>query len=257
MNATRTKCGAQLRGWGQAVTTYMQEYDGWFGAKPAGGYCGSQWDQDPAAYGIGPPNPAQIFPSGTYTDPENPGANQAVGPGIYASQGNHMLSAKTRFCPADNGQIQGRSGVFYYGNRPLPSYRFAAYISPPGGPPRLTIVKVSRFTDLANRMMMCDAATANNYSDLVSCIRHDGNQSIFVSLQNSGAGVPSPRNFNGTGWDTQKELNDRHGGKGNVLFLDSHVDCVGWNDYVANIPAADNLPPNVDLEKKWTRVQEY
>jgi prepilin-type N-terminal cleavage/methylation domain-containing protein/prepilin-type processing-associated H-X9-DG protein len=251
-NAMRTKCGAQLRGWGQAVQTYTMEYDSWFGAKPGGGYYGGQWDQDPAAYGVGPPQPSQIYPKGAYIDPLNvaASANSAIGPSIYGQEMGHVAGSKLRFCPGDTQAPLGADGVFYYGNRPLPSYKFGAYL-PLNGTPRATVVKMSLFKDLANKLLMCDSNSQNNYGDLVSVIRHDGHQSIDVSLINAG-GETFPRNVGG--WNTQTELADRHQGKGNVLFMDFHVDCLPWSDFVRNIPAIETDP---DMSKKWTRMQEY
>jgi prepilin-type N-terminal cleavage/methylation domain-containing protein/prepilin-type processing-associated H-X9-DG protein len=250
-NALMTKCGAQLRGWGQAVQTYTMENDGWFGGKPNGGYMGSQWDQDPAAYGIGPPNPPGVITIAAGGDSLNPTLSGKIGPAVYGQQMGHSAGNKLRFCPADTQAPLGNSGIFYYANRPLPSYKFGAYLPPSGSAQssRYTVLKMSSFRDLSNKLLMCDSNSQNNYGDLVAVIRHDGHQSIDVQLVNGG-GESSPRNVNGGAWDTQAELKERHNGKGNVLFLDFHVDSESWKDYVNNIPAIESDP---DLSRKWTR----
>jgi prepilin-type processing-associated H-X9-DG protein len=250
--AKLTKCGANLKAWGEAVATYMAEYDGWFGGKPGGGYTGGQWDQDPAAFGIGPANPynIQTYPSGV--DPLNPGA-ETIGPSVYGSEAGHVLGAKARYCPADTPGNKGQPGVGYYGGRLLPGYKFGAYLPPPGSKQgsRYLVTNVKLFTDLADKLVMCDTDSANNYGDLAGVINHPGNQSIQIGINNTAA-AGGPRNYNGIGWNTQLALQNRHNGKGNILFLDFHVDTHVWNDYVLNIPSIET---DTDMSKNWTRFQ--
>ncbi len=101
---------------------------------------------------------------------------------------------------------------------------------------------------------MADGASANNYGDTFCLITNNqatagpGQGTFFTGLNNSTA-VTSPRNFNGTGWNTQQELQDRHKGYGGVLFLDGHGEIVPWSDYLKNIPADLN---DKDPTKTWT-----
>jgi prepilin-type processing-associated H-X9-DG protein len=54
-------------------------------------------------------------------------------------------------------------------------------------------------------------------------------------------------------------LKDRHGGNGQILFLDSHTESVPWTDWVANIPDqgwASGPPPTAELGKTWTVIND-
>jgi prepilin-type N-terminal cleavage/methylation domain-containing protein/prepilin-type processing-associated H-X9-DG protein len=48
--ARRTQCVAVIKAWGNAVYTYAQEFDNWFGPKIGGG-ANTQWNQNPGLYG--------------------------------------------------------------------------------------------------------------------------------------------------------------------------------------------------------------
>jgi prepilin-type N-terminal cleavage/methylation domain-containing protein/prepilin-type processing-associated H-X9-DG protein len=247
----RSRCAAQLKGWGTGIATYQAEWDGWFGAKLSGGSYGGQWDQDPKAYGIPEGN--------SVVDPLNAPASAKVVPSAYGNQMGNVAGSKARFCPADTPGNIGKPGQFYYGNRPLPGYRFVGYQRPPTGsaPPSgsvSAIQKISRFKALSDTLVMADGASANNYGDVFTFIQNNratagpNTGSFWTGLSNT-ASVATPRNYNGTGWDTVAELKARHGGYGGTLFLDGHADIVPFSTYQKNIPAD---PTDTDATKRWT-----
>jgi prepilin-type processing-associated H-X9-DG protein len=155
-----------------------------------------------------------------------------------------MLSQRLKYCPADTRlSITNPS----YGDRPLPSYKFVRYQPPQSN---VSYWRITQFKNLSEKLLMCDSNSENNFGDLVGIIRKDGPQSgLFDQLVNKGAPA-APRS---TGWDTEKELMDRHGGTGAVLFLDSHVGVHTWKEYVANIPSGTANDP-LDAGRKWTRL---
>jgi len=234
MVAKRTQCLATIRAWGQAVYTYAAENNTYFGAKrPAPGGpadLGTQWDQDPKAY-----------------DPNSPYD------GMYANQASHLLSLKTRFCPADMKANYGQPGVGYYQNTPLPSYKFASYMYPGDNPGPSTIQRMSIFRSLSSTMVMCDANSANNYGDCVAFITYNGGEGVYFSLNNNNPGGPRVYNvaYYGPGYNSQIEIQDRHGGKGSVLFLDGHADSVPWSEFVNNIPSGKD---DTNMSRAWTRM---
>jgi prepilin-type N-terminal cleavage/methylation domain-containing protein/prepilin-type processing-associated H-X9-DG protein len=248
--AMRSRCAATLKGWGMAVNTYQAENAGAWIAKLGGGNYGQQWDQDPKAYGI---------PEGVgVTDPVT-GKTANVVPSLYGNQTGNVTGSKTRFCPADTPGNMGNPGIFYYGNRQLPGYRFVVYWQQtgPGAGTVLSVYNINKFKRLSDVAVMADAASANNYGDTFCFVTNNrasagpGTGAFFTGLNNNAA-VASPRNFNGTGWNTQNELQERHKGFGGVLFLDGHADIVPWSEYEKNIPADPN---DVDRTKIWTRMQ--
>jgi prepilin-type processing-associated H-X9-DG protein len=233
--ASRTKCGAVLKGWGTAVATYQAENEGLFSAR-AGSGIGAQWDQDPKAVGL-------------------------TGNGLYSNQvTGGVLGQKMRFCPADSGGNRGNgAGGYYLTSMSLPSFRFAYYLSPSGGavnggtsPASAFSWKITRFKNLSEKLLMCDSNSLNNYG-------------YFVSYLDSAAGGDSgsgPKMLNGLApgspnptqkFSSKDEIQDRHRGMGNVLFLDGHVSNVPWTEFVQNLPADKN---DTDLSKNWTRLSE-
>jgi prepilin-type N-terminal cleavage/methylation domain-containing protein/prepilin-type processing-associated H-X9-DG protein len=245
--ATRTRCAATLKGWGTAVNVYQTENGGAWIAKLGGGNYGQQWDQDPKAYGI---------PEGVgVTDPVT-GKTATVVPSLYGNQTGNTVGSKTRFCPADVPGNQGSPSVFYYGNRRLPGYRFVVYWRQT--PAFVSSVQnINKFKRLGEVAVMADGASANNYGDTFCFVTNNrtnagpGTGAFFTGLNNNAA-VAAPRNFNGQGWDTKKELQERHKGYGGVLFLDGHADIVPYSEYEKNIPAD---PTDTDMSKMWTRLQ--
>lgn len=223
--AKRSQCLASIKAWGQAVYTYATEFDGWFGAKRPGGGLGSQWDQNPKAYDV-----------------------NATAVGIYSGQGGNSLATRLRFCPSADQQNTGEPSIPYYGNRVLPSYKFAVYMSDTGNT-GTTFQKIQQFKNTAGTLLMCDSNAANNYGDCVSVIRKNGNEGVYVSLINT-ATLPNPRSYNGPGYDSEKEVKERHQGKGSALFLDGHAESLPWIEFQRNIPAGTN---DTDLSKRWTR----
>ncbi len=230
MMARRTQCLATIRSWGQAVYTYAFENNNFFGSKRPPGGLGSQWDQDPKLY-----------------DP-----NSTID-GIYAGQSSHTLSGKTRFCPADPEIYKGQPGIGYYENRPLPSYKFASYMSPGNNPGPSTMQRMAIFKTPAMTLLMCDSNAANNYGDCVAFITKNGHEGVYFSLNNNDP--DAPRTYNvpsyGPGYNSQAEIKERHGGNGAALFLDGHAESVPWSEYVKNIP---NTPDDGDMSRRWTRM---
>ena len=231
MVAKRTQCLAVIRSWGQAVYTYATENNNYFGAKRTPAGLGSQWDQDPKA-----------IDSTSTID------------GIYSTQSSsHTLSGKGRFCPADTGMYTGQPGVGYYQNRPLPSYKFAAYMYPGNSPGPSDMQRMSIFRSPATTLLMCDSNTANNYGDCVAFITFNGGEGVYFSLNNNNPGGPRVYNvaYYGPGYNSQIEIQDRHGGKGSCLFLDGHAESLPWSEFTSNIPAGKD---DTDLSKRWTRM---
>jgi prepilin-type N-terminal cleavage/methylation domain-containing protein/prepilin-type processing-associated H-X9-DG protein len=227
--ANQTKCLASIRAWGQAVYLYAHENRDYFGCKRdklpgVTDPIHTQWDQDPRAYD---PNGLE---------------------GMYSGPLGRSMTLKLRFCPADGNVNMGKPGQPYYGGRPLPSYKFAGYLDSSGGPSMMQ--KIGQFKLPASTMLMCDSNSANNYGDCVAYITNNGNEGVYFSLKNNAA-LTTPRDYNGTGYDTEAELKNRHRSKGSVLFLDSHAEAVTWKDYVANIAADKN---DTNPAKRWTRM---
>lgn len=251
--ALRSRCAAVLKGWGTAIHIYQQENAGVWIAKVGGGHYGQQWDQDPKAYGI--------KEGMGVTDPLT-GKTANVVPSLYGNQAGNMVGNKTRFCPADNSGNNGDAGIFYYGNRPLPGYRFVAYWRQNPSTGSGTVAQfqnISKFKRTGDVATMADAASANNYGDVFCFVTNNratagpGTGAFFTGLNNNVA-VAYPRNFNGTGWNTKQELIDRHKGYGGVLFLDGHAESVPYAEYEKNIPAT---PTDTDFSKIWTRLQPF
>jgi prepilin-type processing-associated H-X9-DG protein len=215
-----------------------------------GGIIGSQWDQDPRAVtGIA----FTTLPANGVTDSIGGGTSNIV-EGIYTSQAaGHILNAKLRFCPAAGSQYMGANGVFYYGNRPLPSYKFAYYANATGAananqPPPYW--NVNKFKEHSNKLLMCDSNAKDNYGDCVTWVDDSNATGVIRNL--NGASAVAPR-VTSSPYSSKDEIKERHGGKGNVLFLDGHVDCVPWSEYVKNICAS---PTDTDAAKRWTRLSQ-
>ena len=146
----------------------------------------------------------------------------------------------------------GMPGITYYQNIPLPSYKFACYLHPGNNPGPSTFQSMTVFRTPSSTLVMCDANSANNYGDCVTCITNNGNEGVYESLNNNNPA--SPRTYNvmyyGAGYNSQDEIQDRHAGKGSCLFLDGHAESVSWSDD-HNIPASYT---DSSMSKTWTRM---
>jgi prepilin-type N-terminal cleavage/methylation domain-containing protein/prepilin-type processing-associated H-X9-DG protein len=232
MMAMRTRCGTVLKGWGTAVATYQAENSGLFSARVGSGI-GAQWDQDPKAVGL-------------------------TGNGLYSNQvTGGVIGQKMRFCPADSGDNRGNGAANYYlPSMSLPAYKFVWYVKASGGPipggtsPASSFTwKISQFKNTAEKLLMCDSNSLNNFGYFVSFI--DGNDPGSGPKMLNGTAPGSP--FPSTQFSSKDEIQARHRGVGSVLFLDGHVGQHPWADFVKNLPATSN---DTDLTKNWTRLSQ-
>jgi prepilin-type N-terminal cleavage/methylation domain-containing protein/prepilin-type processing-associated H-X9-DG protein len=234
MMANRTKCGTTLKSWGGAVANYQAENQGTFAARLGSGL-GAQWDQDPKSRGIAI--------TGTTTE------------GLYSRMAGSSLAGNLRFCPSDVG-APGLAGGPYYQNWPLPSYKFVWYANADASPITTSNSvrmqwRITQFKDTASKLLMCDSHSINNYGDFVTYIGVVGVTQSGSAPKNLVGNTSARGSADTRPYNTEQDLLDRHGGKGNVLFLDGHVENLPWSEWVNNIPAtvADGEP-----HKKWTRM---
>jgi prepilin-type N-terminal cleavage/methylation domain-containing protein/prepilin-type processing-associated H-X9-DG protein len=189
MQATRVKCAASLRAWGQVMRIYAQEYDDYITNKEGG-----------------------------------QGWNSTGGP--YAQVWAARMSQKMRGCPGDAANANAAS--------PVTVYCMARY-NPVT--PNVQRWRISKFKRPSDTWLLGDTGAVNSspwFSDMK-----------YVALA-------SPT--------LDDALRDRHGGVGEILFLDSHVEQRPIKDYAENIPAASWLntgqPSAADGSKIWAIFQQ-
>jgi prepilin-type N-terminal cleavage/methylation domain-containing protein len=197
MQATRVKCAASLRAWGQVMRIYAQEYDDYITNRENINGKGQGW-------------------------------NSTGGP--YAQVWVAKMSQKLRGCPGDPANANSAS--------PVTVYAMARY-NPVT--PNLQRWKIAKFRRPADTWLLGDTAAVNSspwFSDMK-----------YVAL----APTAAPDTL-------EKALKDRHGGVGEILFMDSHVEQRPWTDYAENIPATSWLntaqPSLSEATKNWAVYQQ-
>jgi prepilin-type N-terminal cleavage/methylation domain-containing protein/prepilin-type processing-associated H-X9-DG protein len=192
MQATRVKCAASLRAWGQVMRLYAQEYDDFITNRENINGKGQAW-------------------------------NSTGGP--YAQVWVAKMSQKMRGCPGDPANANS--------DNPTTVYCMARY-NPVT--PNVQRWKIAKFRRPADTWLLGDTGAVDGspwFSDMK-----------YVAL----APAAAPNTLHDA-------LQDRHGGVGEILFLDSHVEQRPEKDYAENIPAASWLntaqPPAADATKNW------
>jgi prepilin-type N-terminal cleavage/methylation domain-containing protein/prepilin-type processing-associated H-X9-DG protein len=140
---------------------------------------------------------------------------------VGAAQGNSNANMKRNFfCPAGltKGEINYQMLIPVYGNN-------IRNVGTGGGYWRTT-----SFKDHAGTLLMAD-------SDV-----------------NSGASISAiDRELMTSNKNAKLAMETRHRGKGNVVFMDGHVEAHVWQDFLDNIPSTLPVPDN-EGHKRWTLV---
>ena len=154
------------------------------------------------------------------------------------------LQSRVRTCPADPSIPSGTVNYFFI--------RF----NPRSG---TNMYKITDIKNPSGKVLMCDASRNNGFGPgggMVGCINGTGDHNhCLINPAPAGgvifSGVPIP-------WNVKTEIQNRHGGLGQVLFQDAHVESHPWQDFVDNIPdkswTTSQTPAPEDMNKKWTQL---
>ncbi|MGN6368443.1 MAG: type II secretion system protein [Phycisphaerae bacterium] len=217
-NAVRVRCAAQLKQWGNVITMYSQENQDWFGIEwqEANGGPKHYWN----GIGVGTP---ELY------DPEWGAMDTTLKMSKY--------SVGFRTCPGDPlfGQYSaaGAAGanVAKTGSRPPVDYAMVRYLPVASN---VTMWRMPEFNHPGTTILMADSPT-------------------FVWGQGSSTmknyyAFNAMADLNSEPVNLKDSLEQRHLGKGNIMFLDTHVEQEGAQDYANGIPATYNTEPT----KIWT-----
>jgi prepilin-type N-terminal cleavage/methylation domain-containing protein/prepilin-type processing-associated H-X9-DG protein len=212
-NAVRVKCAAQLKQWGTVITLYAQENQDWFGIEWQEANSGPKhfWN----GIAVGTP---ELY------DPEWGAVDTTINMSKY--------SVGMRTCPGDPlfGQYAaaGASGgtVAKAGSRPPVDYAMVRYLPVASG---ATMWRTTEFNHPNSTALMCDSPT-------------------FVYGQGSSTmkgyyAFNSMADLDSEPVNLKDSLEQRHLGKGNIMFMDTHVEAATYQDYANIIPAQYNTEP--------------
>jgi prepilin-type N-terminal cleavage/methylation domain-containing protein/prepilin-type processing-associated H-X9-DG protein len=150
---------------------------------------------------------------------------------MYDQQMNKM-GVRMRTCPADPTIKQGT--VCYTMVRMNPKQSFVGF-------------KMGQVRSPSGKLLMCDAYN-NAQNNFISEIYGTTPSSSLITFIVDNTGT----------FDAERDIKDRHGGVGNVLFVDSHVEARSWKDFLDNIPNkawTSSGPQAADAGKNWTVLQ--
>lgn len=217
IQAKRVQCGAVQRAWGQVISTYAAEWDNYL----VYSY------KDSVQY---------------YWFSGNASGRPRVYDAIWSQDGGGTakigMSWRMMVDPADDPAAAVSGSAVTRLGYSMPRYRDSASTRVGNG----TYWKMTDFGHQTTTVLLIDGGYMMGYGSRAS----NGTPSSPGSFFFTGNLLDSYFNL-------QTTLDFRHGGVGNALFVDGHVQAMKWSDISNNIPANWTAPlPSSDANKMWT-----